>query len=184
MGDTSDNTDIKDNSETKKVSEGITFEIPGVKICFSGNSALFCFAFLTIIISALIAFIVYEKPDAITDVISSINPKGDPGNSSKKNEQLVFWVPSSQAYVEKRQEFESWLSANYRWWGKVQLTNIRNIDGKRLTMDGFQYTAEEIEEKSEIKDNQQYEVQNQALRLFKINDLNLMWIEMDRREHF
>lgn len=62
------------------------------------------------------------------------------------------------------------------------MENIRVRDGQKILLKGYLYITEDPVENSELIGNPERAIQNKALQLFSIKDLNLIWTEIHKRE--
>ncbi|TNJ36056.1 hypothetical protein FGF66_12280 [Chlorobaculum thiosulfatiphilum] len=165
-------------SPSATLKPGVSLEVPGVKLVISGSVALILVIATVITLSVLSTYLVTSKSENLRTVISSLNPKAGTEVSKSGREMLQFWLPDTAEYRKNVQKFESWLSANNNWWGKVPMANIRTINGEKIVMNGYLYQAQEPIDGSEIIGNPQQAIQAQAVKLIGISDLNLIWTEL------
>lgn len=160
---------------------GITLELPGFKLSITNIASLITFLLFVLILVGGIIYLVGAKSESVATVISSLNPKVANENSNKK-EILTFWVPENEDYLKNYGVFEKWLTSNTGWWGKVPMQNTRFVDNQKIILKGYQYISEDPVENSELSIDYQRAIQNKAIQLFGIRDMNLIWSEVEKKE--
>ncbi len=111
--------------------------------------------------------------------------KTDTPDKSQIKLVLRFWIPSSgrysNLYKKNKDYFENWLTSNVSWWGKIQMSNTRNINGQRQIIDGWQYETETPYEGSDLRgDDPSNALKNKILSTFRLADENVLWVEIDK----